>query len=508
MGQPLKPITIKAPGFLGVNTQDSPTDLPNGFASVAENCIIDKRGRIAARKGFTYSTTNGPTVLGTSVGIVGIHEFTSAAGATTTLSVGNSLIFKGTTTLVDDTPAGYTVSADNWKIVSFNDDAWFFQTGQEPLMWDSSASNVIKMSDHGSSSGTPIQGNEVLAAYGRLWTADISGDKTTVYWSDLLGGMIWNTGTSGSINLNKFWPEGADEVVALAAHNDRLIIFGKNSILVYNGAKSPSTMVLEDTIANIGCIGRDTVQNTGTDVIFCSANGVRSLARTIQEKSLPLKNLSKNVRDDIIIDIQANTGNIKSGYSPEEAFYTITFPTTERTYCFDMRTLLEDGSARATTWADITPLTYHRTPSGALYIGQELGIATYTSYLDHDSTYLMKFFTNDLDFELPSNLKFLKKVTITVIGDSNIEPVLKWAYDYSGSFTQQSFSLSTTASAEYGIAEYNTTAEYTTGIFINTPKINGTGSGNVLTVGVEATINGTEFSIQKLDIFATLGRIL
>ena len=52
MAQQLQNLTIGAPGFKGVNTQDSPVNDDFAFASVAENCIIDKFGRIGARKGI------------------------------------------------------------------------------------------------------------------------------------------------------------------------------------------------------------------------------------------------------------------------------------------------------------------------------------------------------------------------------------------------------------------------------------------------------------------------
>ena len=64
-----------------------------------------------------------------------------------------------------------------------------------------------------------MYGNEVLAAYGRLWTADFSTNKSTIYWSDLLIGHDWSGGTSGNIDISKVWPDGYDEIVALAAHN-------------------------------------------------------------------------------------------------------------------------------------------------------------------------------------------------------------------------------------------------------------------------------------------------
>ena len=69
MAQPIQNITVSAPGFYGLNTQDSPVGLDPAFASVADNCVIDKQGRIGTRKGYSYVTTNGNAVLGSSRGI-------------------------------------------------------------------------------------------------------------------------------------------------------------------------------------------------------------------------------------------------------------------------------------------------------------------------------------------------------------------------------------------------------------------------------------------------------
>ena len=53
MSQALQVNTISAPGFFGLNTQDSPMDLAAGFALQATNCVIDQYGRIGARKGWS-----------------------------------------------------------------------------------------------------------------------------------------------------------------------------------------------------------------------------------------------------------------------------------------------------------------------------------------------------------------------------------------------------------------------------------------------------------------------
>ena len=113
---------------------------------------------------------------------------------------------------------------------------------------------------------------------------------------------------------------------------------------------------MADVIAGVGCVARDSVQATGGDLIFLSDTGVRSLGRLIQEKSLPMRDLTKNVRDDLLKDLQQerlNVGSLKevrSIYSEINAFYLLSFPSTETVYCLDMRQPLEDGSARITQW--------------------------------------------------------------------------------------------------------------------------------------------------------------
>ena len=52
MAEQLLTSSIAAPGFMGVNTQDSSVSLESGYATIASNCIIDKFGRIGARKGW------------------------------------------------------------------------------------------------------------------------------------------------------------------------------------------------------------------------------------------------------------------------------------------------------------------------------------------------------------------------------------------------------------------------------------------------------------------------
>lgn len=517
MAQPLQNITVAAPGFLGLNTQDSPIGLNPSFASIANNCVIDQYGRIGARKGYVNVSTNGATVLG-SEEIEAIHEFVDRDGSITVFSAGNNKIFTGTTLLSEVTlPAGYTITANNWKIITFNNNALFFQRGHEPLKSNAGSTTLEVLAD---SAHIGPSANEVLGAFGRLWAADITDNKYTIYYSKTLDVDNWHSGGAGSLDLTSVWPTGFDEIVGLAAYNSFLVIFGKRSILVYEGASminvAAPVFKLHDTVEGVGCISRDSIQQTGNDIIFLSETGIRSFGRTIQEKSMPLRDISKNVRNDLTgyvsSELASSTGSIDSVYSADEAFYLLALKETGITYCVDMRGPLdESGAHRITTWSANTPTALTRLADGSVYMGKNQEIVNYSGYLDNGNVYSLDYFSNPMDFQSPANLKFLKKFNLTIIGSTTTPVTLNWGYDYTTSFRKQALVISEdqeTTPAEFTVSEYNTDAEYSSGISITTPKLNTTGSGSVVTIGIEADITSEPFSIQKIDIHALLGRLI
>jgi len=508
MSQPLQNINISAPGFRGLNTEDSPVGLDPAFASIANNCIIDKYGRIGARKGRDLLTT-AATPLGTSAGIAGLIEHTDTTGGNTVFSTGNNKIFSGTTTLTDVTPAATTITADNWKMVNFDYHCYFFQKGHVPLIYSDHVGTLEKLSAHPTYAGTAPQGNEVLAAFGRLWVGDIAGDKGTLYWSGLLDGAVWTASDTGSIDLTRVWPTGFDEIVALVAHNGYLVIFGKRTILIYSGATTPSTMTLQDTIANVGCVARDSVQHTGTDVIFLSDQGVRSLGRVIQEKSLPLRDISKNIRSDLLALLSTQVTKLASVYSASDAFYLLSFPDAKQVYCFDMRAPMEDGSYRVTTWSNVTYLALARLADGSVYIGDVAGISNYTGYYENGATYRLSYYTHPMAFGDSSRLKMLKDMHVTFIGGQNAQAYVFWSYDYTGDYRSQALSISAGVLAEFNVSEFNvSTSQYSASIIIDKHSVKPSGAGTLASIGVEVLIDNDPISIQEINIQALMGRMV
>ena len=79
MAQELRTIALVAPAFKGINTEDSPIAQDPSFAEIADNAVIDKRGRIASRKGYSaITTTRGD--LSADKPLTVIHEFEDNAG--------------------------------------------------------------------------------------------------------------------------------------------------------------------------------------------------------------------------------------------------------------------------------------------------------------------------------------------------------------------------------------------------------------------------------------------
>jgi hypothetical protein len=356
-------------------------------------------------------------------------------------------------------------------------------------------------------SATTFTPNVALSAFGRMWMADIANDPLTIYHSVLLDGSDFSGSGSGQLNLEKVVP-GGDKITALAAHNNFLVIFCEHHIVLYQNADDISNISLNDVIVGTGCIARDSVQVIGTDLVFLSDSGLRSLGRTIQEKSAPLRDLSKNVRDNFLALVAVeNKDEIRSVYYEKEAFYLLTLPASGFTFCFDVRATLPDGAYRVTRWDSIDPSSFIVTNDNRLLIGQPDGIAEYKNFTDNGSSYVFSYLSPYLDFGRPDITKIPKKINVTVIGATNTTLSLKWAFDYENSFNTSDVQTQEGNIAEYGTAEYNI-AEYSASVFIDKLSTQLSGNGNILQVGVNAAIDSNPLSLQKIDIYSVLGRTI
>jgi len=266
-------------------------------------------------------------------------------------------------------------------------------------------------------------------------------------------------------------------------------------------------MSLADAITGVGCCARDSVAKTGTDIFFLSDSGVRSIARTIQEKSAPMTDISSNVRDDLVYDLSLETlANIKAVYSDSNAFYLITFPTSAITYCFDTRNKLQNGAHRVTTW-NLVPKAMFVNRNKEVLMGFAGYVGYYTGNLDRTASYRLQYMSNYMDFGKPMNVKILKKIGFTLIGGNQAPVAVKYAFDYQPSFESRNIVMGNLSVAEWGIAEFSE-AEWTAGVIFDNKRIQASGSGTVVQFGIETVIDNFELSIQKMDVFVKMGRTL
>lgn len=611
MAEQLQKVSIAAPGFYGLNTQESPSGLNPSFALEATNCVIDKFGRIGARKGHVRLNATSADLGSNNVEF--IFELVKEDG-NEVLSGGNNKLFSGRTSLTvlpvrnltNTADLSYSITANHWQAAALpyesglnaSQHAYLVQAAHQPLVYHKlpligtgctitvttvtgggkitavtvsaggtgysigdilvaaggtgtgaiftvttvssgvvtgvsitddgdnyTASDVLTTTDttphsHEGSYGLQrlvdvgdlptgftadtFKPNCVLAAYGRVWYADINGDKQTVYFSDLLNGVKLTGGSSGSINIATVVPNN-DPIVAIAAHNNFLVIFCKRNTVIYANADDVVNLVLSDVITGIGCIARDSIQNTGVDIVFLSSTGVRSMQRVIQEKSLPFRDISKNVRDELVYQASLEAAkDIKSIYSPEDAFYLLSFKTAQIVYCFDMRAALEDNANRVTTWRQLKPQAFCLTEAREILVGVAGFIGKYSTYMDHDQTYRFIYNSAYFSFDDETSIKILKDIKVTIIGGSELGFVVKWGFDYNSLINVEATSIPKSEFAEYGISEYNI-GVYSTGEAIARMLTHGGGTGRLLQVGFESDINKA-FSIQAFDIFIKQGR--
>lgn len=505
---PLQPLSLVVMGANGLNLQAASSLLEPSWATRAQNMIFDTSGRLASRNGWTL-LNNTPMSGSPTVGQ--IFEYLPITGANVVISTGGNKIYKGTTTLTDITGA-LTPSADNWKFVNFNGNVYGLQSGHPLIVWSGSGNFAAVTA----ASGTVPNGNELLGAFGRLWGIDSTGQ--TIKYSQLLDATNWNVTGAGSINLTSVWGSGNDSIVALAAYNNLLVVFGsRNIVLFQDGTGSPLginpiNIAVTDIISGIGCVARDSVQNiNGDDLVFLSSSGVQSLKRVIIERSNAIRNISLNVRDYLLGTVGSEIASgIRSTYNAFTGNYLLLGPLSSLIFCFDTKVTLQDGTWRSTLWDSFIPTAmYTLHDASTTYCGRAGQLFQYSGQTDNGSPYTAVYESGwlDLDPQVRSRIKMLKRLECVFANSGGGALTLKWTYDFADSFSSAQFNLPVTSTAEWGIAEFGLD-EWGGGQSIFRSESPASGDGQFIKVGAQIQINGSSFALQHVQLYAKVGRII
>lgn len=514
MPKPLVPVRLPVPGSFGLNLEKEADILPAQWATVADNMVFDDSGRLAARKG----TQDVTSAIAGDPDVETIFEYIDSSGSSLLIFAAENKIYKLVgSTKTDISGTITTPTADDWKFQNFNGKCVGFQSGHAPIVLSSVAGTFADITLSGTQQPTTAA-NEVLAAYGRLWVID----GTSLKYSDALDETSWNS----LFDLSTVWLNGMDVGVALADFNGYLTVFGRDSIIVYSNPWSPtggggidtSTMELVENIGGVGCISRDTVIPVGKDIIFLSNEGLLSLGRTIQEKSMPMREISRNINDELVRLVQNDSPSaIKAVYDDVEGAYILSLPASDVCFYFNLRRPLPDQTYRITKWnRSFTGMFYDS--NGTLYLGRAGHLMKYSGYYDNADTSGLNgtdigiSFTSgwtdlsDIDPQFSSLTKIPKSATFLILGGSSLQMFLKWAFDFQDIFSTYTKTLPASGGAEWGEAEWGE-AEWSGGLVFNNIKAPLSSKGLVIKFGISTSVSGEALALQFLNLLLKTGRI-
>lgn len=520
MTRQLLPIDAVTPGRLGLNLQQKTSILTPEWATNAKNCRMDSAQRLALRDGYSVSTT---TPTGASDEIESLHEYLQGDGTVETIFATNDNIYKDITNPTS-VKGGLTITDGRWYFQNFNNKVIGFQDGAEPIVYTGSTFATVVAS---SGSNPTSKDGIALAAYGRVWALDSDGQ--TIKYSGLLDETDWGSASAGSIDMSNIWTAGMDEVKAIAAFNGSFLVFGKNHIVIWEdelGSQlglNPTDLAVVDVIEGTGCISHWTVSPIGeTDIVFMSRNGLQSLGRVIQEKSNPMRTVSKYVRDALLQDVddQADPLDLRAVYSPEEGVYLLSIPVNDLVYVFDVRNRVRDAEGdmiypcfqwffKDSNGAAFAPFSFAVTQAGALLMGAGTGeIYTYGG-ADSDNGEAMRYEYSspwiDLGEDLGNRLKILKRIGAIIFVRNNSGIEFKWATDFkeSGGFVNKE--ILDPSTSEWNIAEW-ALGEWSGGLFLQIIKVPARDVGQYYQVKIETTTTG-QFALQQIELFTKVGRM-
>ena len=561
MAQTQQNISIQAPSFQGINTEDSPLTQDATFSSRANNAVIDEFGRIGARKGFnnflnfydfsqitppahdTYEVTVG--AMHHSAGffpvcVVEVDWLTAGSVTATTHHV--AVVEMNTQTLIVCDHVGTAQSnvgdtSMRGHFATFGDQVYLFSDTHSALEITPNATEVRVLKDQpgflppqddsGNLTNGDLHADIVCSAYGRLWVSGVDGDHQKIWYSDLEDARVWYDGkavptdslnTAGGLEVSQYWPSGKDDIINIRAHNNMLVVFGRHSILFYgNPTGDPAAIggiYLQDAIDGMGLVSRDAVCSTGNDLLFVDDTGVRSLGRSVQEQSVPVGDLTANVRQDFAYFVQQteDLATISLSYWPQEGITVANFPANKKAFVMDMKKFSQTGGARITTWTEHVwdrALFVEDGVKDRVLLGSinGTGIKEYRGYVDNETdTYRFSYQSNPLTFGDSVRQKFPKRMDLTIVTrDQPTTAYARWGsetLEYQKILDIDSQIVGLWGEAQFGNSTYGQSADT-----IKRYRVNTKGSGAFVTLGVDADINGGVFSLQEINIQTLLGRI-
>lgn len=271
-------------GFVGLNSRDNPSALPQGIVSQSQNFRLD-RGVATVRKGLQRKT------IGALVGqtVYGIGTYINSTGQEIIVVVVTDGLYSynpqaETLSAKVSFPAGETITTQDGCDVVMATDNIYISRGwsKRPLKWDLATSvTVIPASGTGvefpNCTGLLYYANRLIAL-GKFHLDASIRNQDTISVSNFLDFNDWDALDAFTINNGS-----NDQVVGVAPWTlNEFLVFMRNSIFYISvgsnryvtGEALSNDSYVRTLATDIGCSARKSVVQAGGGVFFLSDNGV------------------------------------------------------------------------------------------------------------------------------------------------------------------------------------------------------------------------------------------
>ena len=363
-----------------------------------------------ASGGDNYSTFNGRSEL--SLTACGVYEFVTHEGTT---------------------DYGEVIMTDK---SGNNKPFWFKMTGTGDL--DTRTFYAKQLTIDGSTTAkfcTFHDGHTIAAGY--------PTNPNQIWYSGLLDPDDFTTSGSGTIALE-------DQIVGVRSFRDDLMIFCKNSIHRLVNINDASNIAVEPVTQNVGCLDGRSIQEIGGDLVFLSADGIRTVAATARIGDVELSSISRQIQT-VTSKIAEGIDNyiITSGTIRDKSQYRLFYSTSGQSQTSSagiIGTFTQNGFE----WSETEGIQAHGFSTGLdkdgierLYHGDNSGFV----YLHNsgnsfnsqgtEANIQAHYQTPDFDMGDIGTRKTLHYVRVSFTPEGTVEPLLRVRYDYEDTNTPQ-----------------------------------------------------------------------
>lgn len=280
---PFEPAKDGDLAFIGLNSRDNASALPQGILTKAENVRLD-RGIISVRKGLQRKKD---TDVNDPIYGVGVYFDSTGQERIVLVMSDRFRVYNPTTNAYNDTqfPVGVSISSSDGVDVVYAVDNIYVSRGfnLRPIKWEIGTNTIT---EYPTGAGT---GHEFPSAKGLLYYCNrliamgghhqqVFDARQTVCVSNYLDTDHWDALDAFTFN------EGSnDETVAISPWTlNEFLVFMRNSIFYVNigfgryatGDALDSASFIKTLVTDIGCSAKDTVVQANGGIIFLSDNGI------------------------------------------------------------------------------------------------------------------------------------------------------------------------------------------------------------------------------------------